>query len=101
MRFIEKPDFNAASEMLKAGNYFWNAGIFMFRARDLITAFEKYQKTMLVSVNNAVESVTPDLDFLRLDIQFWDEVENISIDYAIMEKVDNIVAVPFSAGGQI
>ena len=101
VRFIEKPDFNAASEMLKAGNYFWNAGIFMFRARDLITAFEKYQKTMLVSVNNAVESVTPDLDFLRLDIQFWDEVENISIDYAIMEKVDNIVAVPFSAAGQI
>ena len=96
--FIEKPDFNAASEMLKAGNFFWNAGIFMFRARDLITAFEKYQKAMLVSVNNAVESVTPDLDFLRLDAQFWDEVENISIDYAIMEKVDNIVAVPFSAG---
>ena len=97
-RFIEKPNYQDASEMLKAGNFLWNAGIFMFRPRDLLTAFEKYQKTMLLSVSNAVESGVPDLDFLRLDVQCWEEVENISIDYAIMEKANNIVAVPFSAG---
>ncbi len=97
-RFIEKPDYKGASAMLKAGNFLWNAGIFMFRARDLITAFEKYEQKMLLSVSNAIDSSVPDLDFLRLDTQCWEELENISIDYAIMEKANNIVAVPFSAG---
>ena len=70
----------------------------MFRACDLLEAFEKYKKMMLLGVRKAVEGSVPDLGFLRLEVNSWEELENISLDYAIMEKAENIVAVPFSAG---
>ena len=84
--------------MFEDGNFLWNSGIFMFRACDLLEEFEKYEKSMLDHVSKAVEKGVPDLGFLRLEASYWNDLENISLDYAIMEKAENIVAVPFSAG---
>lgn len=98
LRFVEKPDAPNARKMLEAGNYLWNAGIFLFRACDMITAFERYAPELIGSVKAALGEVTADLDFFRLDAEAWTKCENISIDYAVMERAFNLVAVPFSAG---
>jgi len=97
-RFIEKPARAAAEKMLQAGNFLWNAGIFMFRAKDMIAAFETHAPNLIAPVGDALRAARTDLDFLRLDPDAWSKCENISIDYAVMERAENLVAVPFSAG---
>lgn len=97
-RFVEKPNALLAQNMFEAGNYLWNAGIFMFRAHDMIKAFEIYAPAFLSPVREALAKSKLDLDFVRLDGTAWASCEDLSIDYAIMERTDNLVAVPFSAG---
>ena len=96
-QFIEKPKKQVAKQMLKEDKYLWNSGIFMFRAVDMILAFEKFRPNMLKIVKNAVETSSTDLDFLRLNPQKWNLLDEISIDFAIMEKARNLVAIPFKA----
>ena len=98
VRFIEKPDDLRAQEMLKEGKYVWNAGIFMFRAKTMIEAFEKYAPELIEPVIGALGELKQDLGFLRLDPDAWKQCQDVSIDYAIMERSDNLVTVPFSAG---
>jgi mannose-1-phosphate guanylyltransferase/mannose-1-phosphate guanylyltransferase/mannose-6-phosphate isomerase len=95
--FVEKPDLQTAQSMLKHGKYLWNAGIFLFRVQDIIHAFELYAPDLLQTVRHAVEQSVTDLGFWRLDPTLWSACTDISIDYAVMEKTDNLVAVPFSA----
>lgn len=95
--FIEKPNLTDAKEMLKIGCYFWNAGIFLFRAQDMLAAFSDYAPETLDLVSKAVEEALPDLGFLRLAEDPWSKLEKISIDYAIMEKAQNLVAVPYAS----
>jgi mannose-1-phosphate guanylyltransferase/mannose-6-phosphate isomerase len=97
-RFVEKPNTVRAEEMLAAGNYLWNAGIFLFTARAVIEAYRAHAPDLLGSVGEAVEKGKSDLGFTRLDADAWAQAEDISIDYAIMEKADNLAVMPFSAG---
>jgi mannose-1-phosphate guanylyltransferase/mannose-1-phosphate guanylyltransferase/mannose-6-phosphate isomerase len=83
--------------MLEAGNYKWNAGIFLFRAADIIAAFQAHAPDMIEPVQAAVEKAKQDLGFLRLDPEGWAQAEDISIDYAVMEKATNLSVVPFGA----
>ncbi|WP_054004427.1 mannose-1-phosphate guanylyltransferase/mannose-6-phosphate isomerase [Shimia sp. SK013] len=96
-RFVEKPDADRAAEMLAAGTYLWNAGIFLFTAKTIISAFETHAPNLMAPVRAAVDSGKPDLGFLRLDPEAWDGAEDVSIDYAVMEKADNLMVVPFGA----
>ena len=96
-KFIEKPDLHDASQMLEAGQYLWNAGIFLFRAKDMIDAFRIYATETLDLVLKAVDEASSDLGFLRLAPEPWSELEDISIDYAIMERAQNLVAVPYAS----
>jgi mannose-1-phosphate guanylyltransferase/mannose-6-phosphate isomerase len=96
--FIEKPNEEKANEMVISGNYLWNAGIFMFRAKDMIAAFETYNPDLLDPVLNPIKKGKADLGFFRLDPVSWSACKNVSIDYAVMEFSNNLVAVPFSAG---
>ena len=64
-QFIEKPKKQVAKQMLKEDKYLWNSGIFMFRAVDMILAFEKFRPNMLKIVKNAVETSSTDLDFFK------------------------------------
>jgi mannose-1-phosphate guanylyltransferase/mannose-6-phosphate isomerase len=97
-QFVEKPDAATAQAMLEDGSYLWNAGIFLFAARDIIAAFEKHAPGLTGPVHTAVEKAETDLGFLRLDPEAWDTVEDISIDYAVMEQAENLSVVPFSDG---
>ncbi|WP_112313361.1 mannose-1-phosphate guanylyltransferase/mannose-6-phosphate isomerase [Pseudogemmobacter bohemicus] len=97
-RFVEKPDAVRAVAMLEAGNFLWNAGIFLFRTADLIAAYERFAPAMTLSVREALAGGVSDLGFLRLAAGPWSDVEDVSIDYAVMEKADNLSVVPFSGG---
>ena len=97
-RFVEKPDADTAKAMVEAGNYLWNAGIFLFSAKSIIAAFETHAPAMIEPVRAAIETGKHDLGFLRLDPGAWGQAEDTSVDYAVMEKADNLTVVPFSAG---
>ena len=97
-RFVEKPDSARAAEMLAAGNFLWNAGIFLFTAKAIIAAFEAHAPKMVEAVTASLKDADSDLGFTRLDTDAWAKADNISIDYAIMEKADNLAVMPFSAG---
>ena len=98
LKFIEKPNEILAKTMLDEGNYFWNSGIFMFRANDMIAAFELYAKDIISNVVKSVDQSVDDLFFTKLDRTYWSNLKAISIDYAIMEKAKNLVAIPYSSG---
>lgn len=97
-RFVEKPDAEQASAMLAEGTYLWNAGIFLFKASTILEAFRAHAPQMLAPVETAISNAVPDLGFYRLDPQAWSEADDISIDYAVMEKAHNLTVVPFAAG---
>ena len=93
--FIEKPNVHNATQMVQAGHYLWNAGIFLFRAQDMIDAFRAHEPQTLDFVSQAVNEALIDLGFLRLSKEPWSKLQDISSDYAIMEKAQNLVAVPY------
>ncbi|MBG21822.1 MAG: mannose-1-phosphate guanylyltransferase/mannose-6-phosphate isomerase [Rhizobiales bacterium] len=97
VRFVEKPDADRAAEMLDQGTFLWNAGIFLLRARDVIAAFEAHASSLMGPVRAALEEAKPDLGFLRLAPGPWSEAEDISIDYAVMERADNLSVVPYTS----
>ncbi|WP_371223635.1 mannose-1-phosphate guanylyltransferase/mannose-6-phosphate isomerase [Roseovarius sp. 2305UL8-3] len=97
-RFVEKPDADRATEMVTDGRHLWNGGIFLFRARDILTAFEATAPGLIPPVRAALEAAKPDLGFLRLAPEPWGKAEDISIDYAVMERADNLSVVPFPHG---
>ena len=94
-RFVEKPNIEQAEEMLAEGNFNWNSGIFLFRAQDIIDAFKTYAPKTLALALESVNDALPDLGFMRLAAEPWSMLQNVSIDYAIMEKAQNLVAVPY------
>jgi mannose-1-phosphate guanylyltransferase / mannose-6-phosphate isomerase len=96
--FVEKPDLTNAEKMYQSDNFLWNSGIFLFQAKDIIEAFKKYSPSDLDAVNLSLTNSINDLGFCRLNLPDWIKTENTSIDYAIMEKSDNLSVVPFSAG---
>jgi len=95
--FVEKPDLETAEKYLEQGNYLWNSGMFMFKAATLIDELTTHSPDIVVSVNNAVNNAKQDLDFIRLDKQAFESSPSDSIDYALMEKSDNVVVVPLDA----
>ncbi len=97
-RFTEKPDPETAEAMLEAGHYLWNAGLFMGRVKDFIAAFETYAPDIVAPVRDAVAGAAEDLSFTRLDEASFGAARAISVDYAIMEKAEWVVAVPLDCG---
>ncbi|NKX45449.1 mannose-1-phosphate guanylyltransferase/mannose-6-phosphate isomerase [Roseicyclus persicicus] len=97
-RFVEKPDRATAEAMLADGRYLWNAGLFLARADTLIAAFEAHAPGLVDPVRRSVAGARADLGFLRLDEGAWAEAEDISIDYAVMERAPSLSVVPFDGG---
>ena len=95
-KFVEKPDESRASAMLEAGNYLWNAGIFLFSAQAIIDAFKTHAADLIDPVQAAIDDGAPDLGFFRLDPKAWGGAKDDSIDYAVMEHAQNLSVVPFT-----
>jgi mannose-1-phosphate guanylyltransferase/mannose-6-phosphate isomerase len=96
-RFVEKPDLERATQMVEAGTFLWNAGLFLFRAQDVKAAFEAHAPELLAPVTSALDAAKADLGFLRLAPEPWSEAADISIDYAVMEHAQNLSVVPFAS----
>lgn len=97
-KFTEKPDLETAEAMIEAGHYLWNAGLFMGRVKDFIAAFEKHAPELMEPVRAAVRGKSTDLGFARLDKAAFETARAISLDFAIMEKAEWVVAVPLDCG---
>lgn len=96
MRFVEKPDLRTAEDMVASGRYLWNSGMFMFSVKAALDAFEEHSPDLLKAVRQAVAEGAEDLDFYRLSAAYED-ADDISIDYAIMENVAG-TTVPLVSG---
>ena len=96
--FKEKPNAQAAQKMLDDGKFLWNAGIFLFRVRDILEAFKAHSPELLDPCEGALKNGEADLNFFRLDEKAYGKAKDISIDYAVMEKAKNISAVPYGGG---
>jgi len=97
-KFVEKPDQKTAKNYLKSKEYFWNSGMFFFKASDLLSELEKHSPEILQSCIKSYQNATNDLDFIRLEEDPFAKCANISIDYALMEKSQNIYVVPINVG---
>ena len=96
--FVEKPPKAKAEAFLAEGGYFWNGGLFLFRADVLLAELAKFEPEMAVHAQKAIENTKDDLDFVRLEATSFKACRNESIDYAVMEKTDKAAIVPMDAG---
>jgi len=96
--FVEKPDADRAAQMIADGHHLWNAGIFLFTAEALVAAFAAHAPDILAAAQAAVTGARADLTFTRLDAAAWGALPDISIDYAIMEKAQNLAVMPYAGG---
>ena len=93
--FVEKPEAEAAEALLSGGMHLWNAGIFLFSTTCILTSFEQFAPQTLTEVRNAFGAAEADLGFMRLPVEPWSRLEDISIDNAIMENASNLSVVPY------
>jgi mannose-1-phosphate guanylyltransferase/mannose-6-phosphate isomerase len=96
--FVEKPDEATARGYLSAGNYFWNSGMFMFRADRYLQELREHRPDIVKACEKAWDNQTRDLDFIRVDKDAFSACPEDSIDYAVMEKTRDAVVVPLDAG---
>ncbi len=96
-RFVEKPDAETAARLVASGTHMWNAGIFIFKAAAILEAFKAHAPGLMAPVSEAVSGAQADLGFLRLAPEPWEQAEDISIDYAVMERAENLSVVPYSS----
>ena len=97
-RFVEKPDLETAQAYLSSGDYFWNSGMFMFRASRYLEELAKYQPAMLQACQAALAKGAQDMHFVRVDEAAFSACPADSIDYAVMEKTDSAAMVELDAG---
>ncbi|MHB1949582.1 MAG: mannose-1-phosphate guanylyltransferase/mannose-6-phosphate isomerase [Gammaproteobacteria bacterium] len=96
-QFVEKPDLKTAQAYLDSGEYYWNSGMFMFRASRYLAELKKYAPDMLQACEQTVAKMTKDLDFIRLSSEVFASCPSDSIDYAVMEKTQDGVLIPLDA----
>ncbi len=97
-QFVEKPDLATAIEYVASGEYYWNSGMFMFRASTYLNELERFSPEMLIACRAAWETRKADLDFTRLESEAFAQCPADSIDYAVMEKTDRAAVLPLDAG---
>ena len=97
VRFVEKPDLETAKSYIASGNFFWNAGIFLFRAGDMIEAFKAHAPDILEAVSAAMPK-SKQGTAASFDIAAFEACRSQSIDYAIIERHDDLKVVPVDMG---
>ncbi|WP_036165320.1 mannose-1-phosphate guanylyltransferase/mannose-6-phosphate isomerase [Massilia sp. 9096] len=97
-RFVEKPDRNTAEGFVADGGYYWNSGMFMFRADRFLAEIEKHAPAIAQAAENAMQNAYRDLDFCRLDEKAFTACPSDSIDYAVMEHTRDGVVVASDIG---
>lgn len=97
-RFVEKPDLATAQQYLSSGDYYWNSGMFMFRASRYLQELEKFRPDILEACRKAMAGSSVSDNFISIDEHEFTACPDESVDYAVMEKTDSAVVVPLDAG---
>ncbi|HCO0762186.1 mannose-1-phosphate guanylyltransferase/mannose-6-phosphate isomerase, partial [Escherichia coli] len=97
-QFVEKPNLETAQAYVASGEYYWNSGMFLFRAGRYLEELKKYRPDILDACEKAMSAVDPDLDFIRVDEEAFLACPEESVDYAVMERTADAVVVPMDAG---
>ena len=96
--FIEKPPLDVARQFVASGDYFWNSGMFVFKASRYLAELEAFASDILSASTLAFQAATTDLDFVRIDSNEFAKCRADSIDYAVMEKTRDALVLPLDAG---
>jgi mannose-1-phosphate guanylyltransferase/mannose-6-phosphate isomerase len=97
-QFVEKPDLNTAQDYLASGDYYWNSGMFLFKASRYLEELKKHSPEILLACEESMQESIPDMDFVRVDIEAFQRCPDDSIDYAVMEKTESSMVIPMDAG---
>jgi mannose-1-phosphate guanylyltransferase len=102
-KFVEKPDEVKAKEYIETGEFYWNSGMFLFKASQYLNALEKYFPEILTACRKSIAKSVTDLDFIRIDKAEFSACPSESIDYAVMEPLcgnneNSVAVVPMDAG---
>ncbi|KFN45727.1 mannose-1-phosphate guanylyltransferase/mannose-6-phosphate isomerase [Arenimonas metalli] len=97
-RFVEKPDLATAQAYVASGDYFWNSGMFLFRASRYLEELAAFAPAILAAAKTALAGAKRDADFLRLDRAAFEACPSDSIDYAVMEKTSHAAVLPIDVG---
>ncbi|WP_145576259.1 mannose-1-phosphate guanylyltransferase/mannose-6-phosphate isomerase [Yersinia mollaretii] len=95
--FVEKPDLTTAEQYLSSGNYYWNSGMFVFKASRYLEELGLHCPDILAACKRAIAGQHADLDFIRINKEAFSSCPDESIDYAVMEKTCDAVVVPMDA----
>lgn len=95
--FTEKPEYETALNFFNSGDYYWNSGIFLIKPSNYLHAIEKHCPEIFKACNYATNLVNFENDFIKINEEIFSECPSESIDYAVMEKIDNGVMVPMDA----
>ncbi|MEL6393686.1 MAG: mannose-1-phosphate guanylyltransferase [Bacteroidota bacterium] len=96
-RFTEKPKLEQAKNFLEAGNYLWNAGIFIWRAKTILAAYERYAPEIYAILSQGLSCYNTDTEQAFIN-EYYPSTPSISVDYAIMERAENIYTIPAQFG---
>ena len=97
-KFVEKPSGSVAKEYFSSGNYFWNSGMLLLKASRYLEELQKFRPDIYEACKLSMADVSADLDFLRVDSTAFKNCPSQSVDYAVMEKTNDAMVVPMSAG---
>jgi mannose-1-phosphate guanylyltransferase/mannose-6-phosphate isomerase len=97
-RFVEKPDAETANRYVKAGDYYWNSGMFAFQAGTYLAELQRLAPDILANCRRAISDGKREADYFRLSRDSFEACKSISIDYAVMEHTDKAAIVPVEMG---
>ncbi len=97
-RFIEKPNKEIAEEFVRKGNFLWNSGIFLFKASVYLDNLDKLQNNIFISCQESYQKSSMNFGFISLNKECFSKSNADSIDYAVMEKSQNIAVIPMNVG---
>lgn len=96
--FVEKPNLETAKEYMASGEYYWNSGMFMFKASRYLEELKAHRPDIYDACQKAIQVQDSDLDFIRVDKAAFEACPDDSIDYAVMEKTTDAAVIPMDAG---
>tara|TARA_R110002167_G_scaffold117721_4_gene293869 strand:- start:745 stop:2142 length:1398 start_codon:yes stop_codon:yes gene_type:complete len=96
VEFVEKPNLEKAQGYLDSGEYLWNSGMFLFRAKAFLDELAVHRDDIFQAVNLAYQQRTEDVDFVRIDAELFSQCPDESIDFAVMEPTKKAKVVPYT-----
>jgi mannose-1-phosphate guanylyltransferase/mannose-6-phosphate isomerase len=96
--FVEKPDADTAEKYIASGEYYWNSGMFLFKASRYLDELKVFRPDIYAACEKAMQIQNDDMDFVRVDTAAFEACPDESVDYAVMEQTKDAVVVPMDAG---